>query len=228
MGGDRLSPLISSTSILSKLPLSQFLYILSIKLKGGVSLADEESSLEQESREYPFDLPTLLRGDGLSSEIEGGSVNADKDLVFGKFDDVGSQLSSNSLIFKGNQRRARCVYSEVLRSYNELQCRTENLDEAKRIILSYNAGAWTEKVGGMKISDYNVPSTTSLLLIGPERSGKSNLVNRISRVFDDDKFAPERAQVSYDPYVEDGTYFLHEYMITRGSTSFCLYDTQFV
>lgn len=79
----------------------------------------------------------MVRGDGLSSEIEDGSVNADKDLVFGKFDDVGRQLSSNSLIFKANQRRARSVYSEVLRSYDELQCRTESLQEGKRIILRY-------------------------------------------------------------------------------------------
>lgn len=57
----------------------------------------------------------------------------------------------------------------------------------------------------MKLSDYNVPSTTSLLLIGPERSGKSSLVNRISRVFDDDKFAPERAQVSCTYYILSST-----------------------
>lgn len=32
--------------------------------------------------------------------------------------------------------------------------------------------------------------------------------------------------ITDDPYVEDGTYFLQEYMIPRGSTSFCLYDTR--
>lgn len=50
--------------------------------------------------------------------------------------------------------------------------------------------------GGMKFSDYNVPETTSLILVGPKGSGKSSLINKISRVFEDDKFAPERAQVS--------------------------------
>ena len=61
---------------------------------------------------------------------------------------------------------------------------------------SYAPGAWIENAGGMKLSDYDVPKTTSLLLIGPKGCGKSSLVNRISRVFEDDKFAPERAQIS--------------------------------
>lgn len=53
-----------------------------------------------------------------------------------------------------------------------------------------------EKVGGMQLTDYDVPKTTSIILIGPKGSGKSSLVNRISRVFEEDKFASERAQVS--------------------------------
>lgn len=48
----------------------------------------------------------------------------------------------------------------------------------------------------MKLSDYDIPQTMSLILIGPKGSGKSSLINRISKVFDEDRFAPERAQVS--------------------------------
>lgn len=48
----------------------------------------------------------------------------------------------------------------------------------------------------MTLSDYDVPKTTSLLLIGPKGSGKSSLVNRISKAFENDKFASERAQVT--------------------------------
>ena len=46
------------------------------------------------------------------------------------------------------------------------------------------------------LSDYNVPETTSLILVGPKGSGKSSLINKISRVFEDGKYASERAQVS--------------------------------
>ena len=48
----------------------------------------------------------------------------------------------------------------------------------------------------MKLSDYEVPESTTLLLVGPKGSGKSSLVNRISRALEDDKFASDRAQIS--------------------------------
>lgn len=63
-------------------------------------------------------------------------------------------------------------------------------------INSYTPGAWIENAGGKKLNDYDVPKMTSLILIGPKGSGKSSLVNRISKVFEDDKFASERAQVT--------------------------------
>lgn len=63
-------------------------------------------------------------------------------------------------------------------------------------ILSYTPGQWIEKAAGRKLSEYDLPRTISLILIGPKGSGKSSLINRISRVFEDDKFAAERAQVS--------------------------------
>lgn len=61
---------------------------------------------------------------------------------------------------------------------------------------SYTPGAWIQSVGAVKLMEYDVPQSTTLLLVGPEGSGKSSLVNRISKVFDDDKFASERTQVS--------------------------------
>ncbi|KAL7172812.1 hypothetical protein ACSBR2_032312 [Camellia fascicularis] len=191
-----------------------------------ISSSEEESLLEQEFPELSVGLPPVLGDDGLSTNVEDSGENG---VVFGEFDDAGRRISSTSLDFKADQRRRRSVYRDVLDSYDESWPRDlilENLYEAKSKILSYIPGAWIEKVGGMKLSDYDVPNTTSLLLIGPKGSGKSSLVNRISRVFEDDQFASDRAQVSYNSSVGDGTYFLQEYKIPRGSTSFCLFDTR--
>ncbi|GAB4841460.1 hypothetical protein Ancab_022176 [Ancistrocladus abbreviatus] len=116
------------------------------------------------------------------------------------------------------------VYREVMRSYDELQARVKSLSEARNKILSYVPGTWIENHS----VDYAIPRTATLLLIGPKRSGKSNLINRISRVFEDDKFASERAQVSYNSSAQDGTgtYFLQEYMVPRNTGRFCLFDTR--
>lgn len=64
------------------------------------------------------------------------------------------------------------------------------------VFYRYTPGAWIETAGAMKRRNYDVPKTTTLLLVGPKGSGKSSLINRISKALEDDKFASERAQVS--------------------------------
>ncbi|KAK4376184.1 hypothetical protein RND71_006861 [Anisodus tanguticus] len=136
--------------------------------------------------------------------------------------------ASSNVMDEVNKKRIRNVYMDVLKSYDEVQFNKDHLEEAKSKILSYTPGSWIEEVGCMKVSDYDIPKKMTLLLIGPRGSGKSSLVNKISRVFDDDPFTPERAQVSWlpDSSNEEGTYFLQEYAIPRGSSYFCLYDTR--
>lgn len=56
--------------------------------------------------------------------------------------------------------------------------------------------------------DYDVPETTCLVLVGPSLSGKTSLINRISKVFDNDKFAPARAQVSCIHFINIS--FIHD------------------
>nr|XP_043635906.1 uncharacterized protein LOC122607050 isoform X2 [Erigeron canadensis] len=139
-----------------------------------------------------------------------------------------SDSNTNTEIEANNndERKIKSAYDQVYKNYHDLKNRVVNMDVDKSKILSYVPGSWVENVGGMTISDYNVPKTTTLLVIGPKGSGKSSLINRISRVFEDDKFAPERAQVTYNSSIRNGTSFLQEYMIPRSSTSFCLYDTR--
>ncbi|KAJ9176621.1 hypothetical protein P3X46_011912 [Hevea brasiliensis] len=182
---------------------------------------EEESSVLDQDDSSSLNLPYHPR----KHEVE--TVNEEYGFPFGGFEDMGPRnISTNSLEFEANQRNRCKAYKEVLQSYEQLQNRIESLKEAKSKILSYTPGEWIEKAGGMKLSDYNVPKTATLLLVGFKGSGKSSLVNRISKVFEDDKFAPERAQVSYNSSGGEGTYFLQEYMIPRGSSSICIYDTR--
>ncbi|CAL9023185.1 unnamed protein product [Prunus brigantina] len=183
----------------------------------------EDFSLEQDSSQLSS--PLLSRND-LSMNVKDAAVGTLNGSVLGELDSVDSRFSSASLDFEVKQKRRESVYREILLSNDGLRIRSKGLEEAKIKVLSYTPGAWIESVGAVKLRDYDVPKTTTVLLVGPKGSGKSSLVNRISKVFEDDKFASERAQVSYNSSVGDGTFFLQEYMIPRCSTSFCLYDTR--
>ncbi|KAI3450824.1 hypothetical protein Pfo_007489 [Paulownia fortunei] len=200
-----------------------------------VPSTEEESSLGQDfplesinssvSRCFIFYSLHISNGDveGLSHKLENGSaINGESGLNFGEFPDVGPRIS---LITEVAERQRLKVYAEVLRSYEELPSRIDRLEEAKNKILSYKPGSWVEKAGGMDLSEYDVPNTTSLLLIGPKGSGKSSLVNKISRVLGT-TYSYQEEPKCHNSSTEDGTYFLHEYMIPRGSGSFCLYDTR--
>ncbi|XP_061342392.1 uncharacterized protein LOC133288608 isoform X2 [Gastrolobium bilobum] len=152
-------------------------------------------------------------------------VNGENGLVFGEIDEESTPPSSR-VDFQVNERKRLSIYQEILQSYDELKINSKNLKEAKEKILSYRPGSWIEKVGGLKLCDYDIPKTTCLILVGPSGSGKSSLINRISKVFEDDKFAPARAQVSSNSLMGNGTYFLREYLIPRDSNSICVYDTR--
>ncbi|KAJ6334019.1 hypothetical protein OIU78_011015 [Salix suchowensis] len=182
---------------------------------------DEEYSVEENSSQSSSSPLGSYSFQRLQEKNEGVTMDGECGSVF-----EGSRIPPSYSGPQANHKRRRTACREVLESYDQLKDRSKSLEEGKRKILSYTPGGWMENVIGMKLSDYDVPNTTVLLVIGPKGSGKSSLINRISKVFEDDKFASERAQVSYNSSAGDGTYFLQEYMIPRGSTSFCLYDTR--
>ncbi|GAU13376.1 hypothetical protein TSUD_175280 [Trifolium subterraneum] len=189
---------------------------------GGGSITHEDSCSDQD---FPFLSSPLSPRDTLRLENKDNRVTEQNGLDFGEVSEESIETSS-SADFVISERKRLIIYHEILQSYDELKIDSNNLKEAKEKILRYRPGTWTEKVGGLKLCDYDVPETTCLILVGPSGSGKSSLINRISKVFDDDKFAPERAQISYNSLIVDGTYFLREFMIPRESNSICLYDTR--
>ncbi|KAL5057616.1 hypothetical protein RYX36_029220 [Vicia faba] len=177
---------------------------------GGGSIVSSSNGIHED---FPFS-----SDDNLSLEDEDSGLD---------FQQVGVESGNTScadLVVSERKKRVG-INQEMLQSFNELKIDSETLKKGKKKILSYRPGTWIWKSRGLKVCDYDVPETTCLILVGPSRSGKSSLINRISKVFDDDKFAPARAQVSYNSLIGDGTYFLHEYMIPRNTNSICLYDT---
>ncbi|CAJ2670091.1 unnamed protein product [Trifolium pratense] len=189
---------------------------------GGGSITHEDSCLDQD---FPFLSSPLAPRDTLSLQNKDNRVNEKNGLDFGEVSEESTETSSTA-DFVICERKRLSIYQEILQSYDELKIDSKSLKEAKEKILRYRPGTWTEKVRGLNLCDYDVPETTCLILVGPSGSGKSSLINRISKVFDDDKFAPERAQISYNSLIGDGTYFLREFMIPRESNSICLYDTR--
>ncbi|KAK7256108.1 hypothetical protein RIF29_29542 [Crotalaria pallida] len=205
---------------------------------GGDSIVshDEDYSLEEDFPLLSSQSSAVLR-DNLGLQDEDNRVNGENGIVSGQTSEENTPASSR-FDFEVNERNRLGVYQQILQSYDELEVHSKNLKEEKEKILSYIPGAWTEKV-----HDYDVPKTTCLILVGPRGSGKSSLINRISKVLEDDKFAPARAQdeslfiylrhsqwiylfIPDNSLIGDGTYFLKEYMIPRDSTSICLYDTR--
>ncbi|CAL0302796.1 unnamed protein product [Lupinus luteus] len=187
---------------------------------GGDSIVyhdEEDSSLEED-----FNFPLLSSHSLAVARDEDDRVNEENGSVSGQSSEENKPTSSK-FDFEVIERNRLGVSQQILQSYEELKIHSKNLREEKEKILSYIPGAWTDKV-----RDYDIPTTTCLILVGPRGSGKSTLVNRITKALEDDKFAPARAQVSYNSPIgdENGTYFLQEYMIPRDSTSICLYDTR--
>jgi energy-coupling factor transporter ATP-binding protein EcfA2 len=139
-------------------------------------------------------------------------------------DDVSEENFTNFSNHVTDLRRREKAYQEILQSH-DLLLRTSKrkLRQARNEILSYTPGSWSD----VKLSDYNIPKTTSIMLVGPKGAGKSSLVNKITRVIEDDAFLLDRVQESFGTPSKGGTYFVQEYMISRGgSASFCLYDTR--
>ncbi|KAH6759733.1 hypothetical protein C2S52_009862 [Perilla frutescens var. hirtella] len=178
---------------------------------------------------YCFSLPTTedLSLSGKDSAHESINSSGDEEGLRHKLEN-GSVMKDATWIDEAEaaERQRLKVYSQILRSYEDFQPRVDRLEEAKNKILSYTPGSWADKAACTELSEYDRPNATSLLLIGPKGSGKSSLVNKISRVLEDRVFLPGRAQVSSSSSAGDGTFFLHEYMIPRGSGSFCVYDTR--
>lgn len=185
---------------------------------------DDVLSFEEDFSMLPTSgTPSCCR-DGMSIKVEDETHSGE--LGFGAVDEVSGRASLDAWEVEANIRRIEKIQHQILRSYDDLRNRSKNLEEEKQKILRYKPGAWIEKAGCLKLHDYEVPRTTTLVLFGPRGSGKSSLINRISKVFEEAKHASARAQVSYNPSIGDGTTFLREYMIPRESTSFCLYDSR--
>ncbi|WRX08449.1 hypothetical protein QQP08_000936 [Theobroma cacao] len=157
MGGETMTP-------------PNFTSALYLILLQNLNMAEDEPSVDQD---FPLPSlfsqnPTLVRDD-LGMKVDHGKKEVDR-LLCEEFGQLAPQFSSYSLEFEADDKRRHNVRSMSL---NEVKSKFD--------MNSYVPGAWIENVGGMKSSDYDVPKTTALLLIGPKGCGKSSLVNKISR-----------------------------------------------
>lgn len=62
-------------------------------------------------------------------------------------------------------------------------------------IFRYVPGQFLVEAGGMKAGDFEIPETTTLLLVGAMGAGKSTLINNLIRVLNNKTRDFDRAQV---------------------------------
>ncbi|XP_010550901.1 PREDICTED: uncharacterized protein LOC104821658 isoform X2 [Tarenaya hassleriana] len=145
----------------------------------------------------------------------------------GDSEEFGTKPSVRFSSREAERRKREKVYKDVLQSYDLLPERISSLNASRLKLLSYSPGAWGgRRASEVKLKEYDVPETTSIILVGLKGSGKSSLINRIIRVIEDDRFAPDSAQISNGSSSSEGTFFLQEYEIPRASPTFSLYDTR--
>lgn len=104
--------------------------------------------------------------------------------------------------------------------------RYERIQDEKERLLRYRPGAWLIETGGINRNDYEIPSITTLLLVGPKGAGKSTLINNILRVLSSENERLDRAQVFCKSSAETGSLFLQEYMVPGTSKAFCIFDSR--
>ncbi|PKA59410.1 hypothetical protein AXF42_Ash019564 [Apostasia shenzhenica] len=180
---------------------------------------------------FPLKSPTSVNGKSLIDSdasiftVEEQSCDSNVDWQPSSFSSSRAFGATFETFGAGDAEQQSEDFNSFIQSYCRWRPPSRSLDDAKLAILRHKPGDWIEKVGGLGAEDYDIPERITLLLIGPRSSGKSCLVNKITRVFDDDPSASDRAQVSYSGSAE-GTCFLQEYPIPRNSSSLCLYDTR--
>lgn len=104
--------------------------------------------------------------------------------------------------------------------------RYERIQDEKERLLRYRPGAWLIETGGVNRNHYEIPTITTLLLVGPKGAGKSTLINNILRVLSCENERLDRAQVFYKSSAESGSLFLQEYMVPGASKAFCIFDSR--
>uniref|UniRef100_A0A7N0T2J7 Uncharacterized protein n=1 Tax=Kalanchoe fedtschenkoi TaxID=63787 RepID=A0A7N0T2J7_KALFE len=101
----------------------------------------------------------------------------------------------------------------------------EGLDELRHKLLTYRAGDFWLRAGGIEKKDMDIPPMISLLLVGLAGSGKSSLVNLMYSVLGRSGLIPF-AQTSSESSSYT-TILLEEHNVLRSPRSgFCVYDSR--
>eukprot|EP00249_Psilotum_nudum_P022656 c28600_g1_i2 orf=148-1524(+) len=116
------------------------------------------------------------------------------------------------------------LLQKIQQQYQTLQERSQTIDEMREKLSNYRPGDWLVETGGMSRKDYAIPKVTTLLLVGPSGAGKSTLINNMIRVLNKRTSGFDRAQVCDE--LENGSYFLQEYMIVENVKSVCVFDSR--
>lgn len=191
-----------------------------MKLKDADGSPESDSEVKNGDR---ADRVNKKSGTAEKQEFENHQENtsAFEDITLNQLPFLGGLEGHSREEHRRAEMRQKIIQKKAMREmrYDRIQYERERL-------LRYRPGAWLIETGGINRNHFDIPTITTLLLVGPKGAGKSTLINNILRVLSHGNERLDKAQVFYKSSAESGSLFLQEYMVPGTSKAFCMFDSR--
>lgn len=191
-----------------------------------MKLKDADGSPELDSERKNKDRADIVNrksstAEKQESENQQENVSAFEDITLNQLPFLHGLEGHSREEHRRAEMRQKIIQKNAMR-----KMRCDRIQDEKERLLRYRPGAWLIETGGINRNQYDIPTITTLLLVGPKGAGKSTLINNILRVLSRGNERLDKAQVFSKSSAESGSLFLQEYMVPGTSKAFCIFDSR--